>query len=120
MKLSRKHLRKMILNEIFGFGDSNPKVEIVFDDRDSIGDGYDYYLDHSEELASPGKKYILIATEENPPAIRVFKDGKEDAASIKFKKGLIPAQGTQAALNLLKDKKVDLNDVEKVYVHQVV
>jgi len=115
MKLNRKQLRKIILNEMFGFGASNPKVEIVFDD--SQGDPYDTYLKQSEE--SPGKKYILIATEENPPAIRFFKDGEEVADSIKFKKGLIPAQGSTAALKLLKDKNVDLSDVEKVYVHQV-
>jgi hypothetical protein len=113
MKLDRRQLRKIILNEMFGFGSSNPSVDIVFDNSES--DRYDTYLNKSED----GKKYILIATEENPPAIRVFKDGDEIQDSVKFKKGLIPAQGTKAALKLLKDKSIDLNDVEKVYVHQV-
>ena len=117
MKLNRRQLRKMILNEMFGFGSDNPTVDIVFDDRDNIGDAYDEYLNQSEK--DKDKKYILIATEENPPAIRAFKNGEEVEDSIKFKKGSIPAQSKKAALKLLNDKKVDLKGVEKVYVHQV-
>lgn len=113
MKLNRAKLRKIILNEIFGYGSDNPSVDIVFDDSNS--DRYDTYIKKSKD----GNKYILIATEESPPAIRIFKGGDEIEDSVKFNKNVIPAQGTKAALKLLKDKKIDLKGVKKVYVHQV-